>query len=199
MLLTETASVLSWAANDPDSLYGTGDDVDELLIRIPSGKPGDLKWKNHYEVPDREKMGRKYNMTYNAKTVESVKKLKVSKLTLQTDLVLVPAPVKEKGKKGYFPFMLLLVEKKSGMIAGMELLSPNPDLPSLYESAPQKLLEQIIKLGYRPEKIEFRSDLVYNLAGKVLKLSGCTPVLVGRMPQMEEAEKSILEHSWKKP
>ncbi len=198
VLLSEAASVLSWAGNDPDSLYGEGDDDEEILIRIPSGKPGNLKWKNHFEVPGKEKMGRKYNMTYNAKTVESVKKLKVSKLTFQTDLVLVPTPVKEKEKKGYFPFMLLLVEKKSGMIAGMELLSPDPDLPSLYESAPQKLLELIIKLGHRPEKIEFRSDLLHNLAGKVLKLSGCTPVLVDRMPQMEEAEKSILEFSGKK-
>ena len=67
--------------------------------------------------------------------------------------------------------MLLLVDKETGMIHGITMLTPEPDLSSLYESIPQKLLKEISKLGYRPEKIELRSDLLYGLAEGALKKS----------------------------
>ncbi len=82
--------------------------------------------------------------------------------------------------------MLLLVDKETGMIPGMTILTPEPDLSSLYESVPQKLLEEILKLGYRPEKIEIRSDLLYELTQGSLKKSWCMPVLVDQMPMMDE-------------
>jgi len=57
----------------------------------------------------------------------------------------------------------------------MDLLKPDPDLQALYESFTQKLLEKIIKVGYRPVKVEFRSDLLFGLAKNALIQSGCNP------------------------
>jgi hypothetical protein len=102
--------------------------------------------------------------------------------------------VKEQGKKGFFPFILLLIDKSSGMVVGMSLLHPDPDLQSIYESVPQKLLEEILKLGYRPGVLEFRSELFLGISKTFLKQSGCSPVLVEHMPLMDEALESLLEH-----
>ena len=110
------------------------------------------------------------------------------------DLVMLPTPVKEKGKKGCFPFMLLLVDKQSGMVPGMNMLTPQPDLHTMYESIPQKLLEEITNLGFRPKKIEIRSELLFVLLHKVLKEAYCSPERVGQMPQLDEAVESLRSH-----
>jgi hypothetical protein len=116
-------------------------------------------------------------------------------VTLQLDLVLLPAPVKERGRKGCFPFVLLLVDKENGMVPGMVMLTPDPDLHSMYESVPQKLLEEIGKLGYRPERIEIRSELLFGLVQGALKEAWCKPEMVEHMPQMDEAAGSLIRFS----
>lgn len=197
VLLDQVASVLLSAKKNPDLLYKEGEHENEILIRIPSKYRGKLNWKNYYEVPNPEKAKTKYNISYKIKNIEAVSKLKTSNVTLQCDLVLIPTPVKEPGKKGYFPFMLILSDKRSGMVPGMNLLEPDPDLPSLYESFTQKLLDEILKLGYKPLKMEFRSDLLFGMAKNVLIKSGCTPVLVKNMPMMDKAIKSLFDHLMK--
>ncbi len=194
VLLDQAASVLSWSRDNPDLLFREGDSGDEILIRTPYEKSGLLRWKNNYVKPDPENGKEGYKITYRKDTCEKLSKLKVKPVTLLVDMVLLPAPVKEKGKKGYFPFMLLLVDKESGMIHGMNMLTPEPDLSSLYESVPQKLLEEISKLGYRPEKIELRSDLLFGLVEGALKKSWCMPVLVDQMPLMDETIESFFEN-----
>ena len=192
VLLDQVVSVLSWAGDNPGLLYRKGDPGDEILLRTPSGKPGLLRWQNRYEAPNPEKGTFTYKMTYSRETCAKVSRLKVSPVTLQVDLVLLPSPVREKGKKDYFPFVLLLVEKENGMIPGMAMLTPDPDLNSMYESVPQKLLEEIAKLRFRPEQIELRSDLLFGLVKGALKEAWCMPVLVEHMPLMDEAVESLI-------
>lgn len=194
VLLDQVASLLISARNNPDILYKEGDKGDYILIRTPYSDKGEIKWKNDYEIPDSEKAKVKYQMTYRQNSSDEVSKLKSSNVTLQTDLVLLPTPVKEKGRKAFFPFMLLLLDKNSGMILGMDLLHPDPDLPSMYESVPQKMLEAILKLGYRPEQTEFRTSLFFDLTKNALRRSGCTPVMVGKMPLMDEAVGSLFNN-----
>jgi len=43
-------------------------------------------------------------------------------------------------------------------------LHADPDIKSVYEAFPQKLLEEILKLCYRPAGIEFRSGLLIGLS-----------------------------------
>ena len=138
-------------------------------------------------------------MTYSRETCSEISRLSETPVVLQADLIMLPAPVKEQGKKGYFPFVLLLVDKESGLIPGMDMLTPQPDLHSMYESVPQRLLEEIGKLGYRPEKIEIRSNLLFGLVQGALKEAWCTPVQVKHMPQMDEAAGSLISHLGEQP
>jgi hypothetical protein len=192
VLLEQVAELLPWAMENPELLYREGKKGQEILIRTPVRKSGKIQWENHYEVIDPKKAKENFKMTYRTDTCKTVSKLKVKQMILQVDLSIIPAPVREKGYKDFFPFMLLLMDKESGMILETSTMSPIPDLHSLYESFPQKLLEEISKLGYRPERIEFRSDLLFQLSENALKKSWCMPVLVEEMPLMDEALVSIL-------
>ncbi len=194
VLLEQVASVLSWARDNSDLLYREGDNGEEILIRTPTGKPGKLHWENRYEAPDPEKGLIRYKMTYRKDSCAEVSRMPVAETTLQVDLALLPSPVQEKGKRGYFPFVLLMVHKESGLVSGMAMLSPLPDLDSMYESLPQKLLEEIAKMEARPERIELSSDLILGLVEGALKEAWCKPVLVKEMPLMDEAIDSLMDH-----
>jgi hypothetical protein len=113
---------------------------------------------------------------------------------LQLDLFMLPTPVKEKGSKGYFPFVLLLVDKGNGMVRSTSVLAPQPDLQAMYESVPQRVLEELIQLGHRPSGIEIRSDLLFELLEDMLEQAGCRVRWVNKMPQMDEAIGSMVSH-----
>jgi hypothetical protein len=191
VLLGQVASFLPEAMDDPEMLLRETGSGHEILIRTPRRKAGKLLWINRYMYPDPEKVIRRYKFNYQRETCAGISRLKESPKILQVDLVMLPAPVKEKGKKGYFPFVLLMVDKENGMIPGMAMLTPEPDLHSMHESVPQKLLEEIAKMGFRPQKIEFRSEMLFNFAQGALKQAWCMPVLVEEMPLMEEAVESL--------
>ncbi len=113
---------------------------------------------------------------------------------LQLDLFMLPTPIREKGHKAYFPFVLLLIDKLSELVISSSVLSPQPDLRSLYESVPQKVLEELLKSGHRPSKIEIRSDLLFGLLEDTLEHAGCPLTWVSEMPQMDEAIASMISH-----
>ena len=199
VLLEQVAVVVARAKGDTGYLYREGKSQDAILVRTPAGSPGRLKWNDRYETFDPEKGMIRYKMTYSRETCSEISRLSETPVVLQADLILLPAPVKEQGKKGYFPFVLLLVDKETGLIPGMDMLTPQPDLHSMYESVPQRLLEEIGKLGYRPEKIEIRSNLLFGLVQGALKEAWCTPVQVKHMPQMDEAAGSLISHLGEQP
>jgi hypothetical protein len=191
LLLDQVALVLHRAKEEPGYLFREGDPFDAILVRTPSGSSGRLKWEDRYETFDPDWGGKGFHIDYSVKTRAEVSRLSEGPEVIQVDLVMLPAAVKEKGKKGYFPFMLLLVDKQIGMVPGMAMLTPHPDLHTMYESIPQKILEQIAKLGFRPKKIEVRSELLFFLLQKVLKEAYCNPERVEQMPQLDEAVESL--------
>ena len=194
LLLDQVALVLHRTKKDPGYLFREGDRFDAILVRTPSDSSGKLKWEDRYETLDPEWGGKGFHIDYSQKTRADVSRLSEGEQVVQADLVMLPTPVKEKGKKGYFPYILLLVEKQNGMVPGMAMLTPHPDLHTMYESIPQKMLEEIAKLEFRPKKIEIRSEQLFMLLEKVLKEAYCNPELVSQMPQLDEAVESLLSH-----
>jgi hypothetical protein len=193
-LLEQTLSVLEETKSDPGLLLQNKDRNDKILIRIPSEVAGQLQWNNSFEDPDKGYSQVVYKPVWNQKSADTVALLKTRPVTIQCDLSLMPAPVRLEGKKAYFPFLLLLVDKKSGMIFGTTLLQPLPDIPAMYESFPQKLLQEILKLKYRPGSLEIRSRRLFDLSEAALKQAGCTLVLTDHMPAMDEALESLINN-----
>lgn len=194
VLLEEIADFLPRVMDNPEQLFREGKSGQEILVRTASGKPDNRQWKNRYELPDPKLATKKYKMTYRPDTCERLSKLEMRRMIMQVDLIILPAPVKEKGKKGYFPFMLLMVDGETGMVTGMAMLTPIPDLDALYESVSQKLMEELVNLGYRPQQIELRGDLLWGLTEGALKKAMCIPVRGGDMPLLDEAVESLTEN-----
>jgi len=194
LVMKQTLVVLEKAEED-DYYMQREDDPDEtILVRIPTGKGPRFRWKDHYLIADPEWGETKYEVKISPESSVALSRLPKASRELQLDLFMLPAPVKEKGSGGFFPFVLLMIDKLNGMVISTVILSPQPDLRSMYESVPQRALEELLTSGHRPSKIEIRSDLLYELLEELLKKAGCQVEWVTRMPQMDEAIGSLISH-----
>lgn len=192
VLLEQALEVFRQAGEDEDYLGEDPFEDNKFLVRTPSGKPDRLEWSDRFEPFDPEKGTISYRMSYHRDSCSRLSRLSVSPVTLQADLVMIPSPVAGKDGKGIFPFGLLLVDKESGIISGMEMLIPEPDLKAMYESVPQKILDILAKTGFRPEMIEIRSQLLHGLVEGALKAAWCRSILVDELPRLDEAADSLI-------
>jgi len=79
------------------------------------------------------------------------------------------------------------------MILNSHLLSPLPDLDAMYESLPQKVCEELLRLGHRPSAIEMRSDLLDGLLAELLSDAGITLKWKQHMPDLDGAIISMMK------
>jgi len=194
ILLGQVVEVIRRAEKDTGFLLRDHEIYDDILVRTPSETPEATTWKDVYESFDAKRDSRKFKLTYRNDTQKNVSQLPEAEAVLQMDLVLLPAPVMETAKRGFFPFALLLVDKGRGVVPAMQTLSPEPNLHAMYESVPQKVLEELAKLKYRPTRIEIRSELLYSLVNNSLKGAKVKLRQVKGMPQMDEFIASLVSH-----
>ena len=194
LVMQQTLIVLERAGEDDNYLLREDDQEPTFLVRIPTGKGPRFKWKDHYLLADPEWDETKYAVNIIPESSIALSGLPEASQELQLDLFMLPASVREKGGRAYFPFVLMMIEKLNGMVISTSILSPQPDLRSMYESIPQKVLEELLKSGHRPSKIEVRSDLLHELLEEILEKAGCRVVWVTRMPLMDEAIGSLISH-----
>ena len=194
LVMQQALIVLDRACEDDDYLIREGDPDETLLVRIPTGKGPRFRWKDHYLSPDPEWGELSYSVDIAVATRDALSRLPEASQELQVDLFMLPAPVREKGTRGYFPFVLMLVDKRNGMVTGMSMLTPQPDLRSMYKALPQRVLEELVKLGHRPSKIEIRTDLLFELLEEILEKAGCRVAWVNQMAQMDEVIGSMISN-----
>jgi len=194
ILLEQLVEVALRVKNDPDIVLRNAETYDDLLIRTLTKTSKRTLWKDVYELLDPSKARQRFQLNYKKDTLENVSKLPEARAILQLDLVLLPNPVMEKGKRGFYPFALLMADEELGVVPGMQMLTPEPDLHSMYESVPQKVLEELQKLGYRPEKINVRSELLYLLVEEAMKETKVQLWLVEEMPQMDDIVNSLFSN-----
>lgn len=186
IVLQQAVEVIRRCQADCDFLYQEHENYDSMLVREQRKIAGQTEWIDTYiPLPDLESKA-DYNPKVPESKIEAVYKLPESRTIVQMELALLPAPVQEKGKRGYFPFGLLLADKKRSLMLGMEMLPPLPDLQQMYESVPEKVLDELLKLRYRPSRIDIRSDILFNLTNSFLLRAGCRVLGVKQMDVMDE-------------
>jgi hypothetical protein len=149
---------------------------------------------DRFEEPDPMRAMVTYRVDYDRTLAQSISRRKVKDMVVQAELFMLPNPVMDKGPRGYFPFVLLLVDRESGMVLGMNMLSPDPDLRTMYEHVAQKLLEALDKLEGRPRLIEMQSEQLSSLTAEALEKASCKISLKTRMAAMEDAINGLLDH-----
>jgi len=194
LVMQQTLIVMERAKKDDRYLFREEDPATTFLVRTPTGKGPKFRWKDHYLIPDPLWGVDAYSVEIKAGKRAELARLPETVQVMQIDLFMLPTPVKEKGRKGYFPFVLLMVEEGNGLVRSSSILAPQPDLHSMFESVPQHVLDELIKSGHRPSKIRIRTELLSETLMEILGNAGCNVERVDRMGEMDEAIVSMVTH-----
>lgn len=169
-----------------------GMDNDMYLMRVNTS-PGSDKWEDTYwklELPVTE-----FEMLFSDDDRKSLKGLMQTNKVLQADISITNKVVAPPGEKPYFSCIYILMDKTSHMALDFELLPPHEGLDAVYARIPQLIIESLLKLRWRPEVIEFRHPMLYEMTQKVLSASKITSSLKNRLNAVDDFLENFTEAS----
>jgi hypothetical protein len=175
-----------------DELVASDDPLDFLVrdYTLINGKP---EWKNtlsHIQaMPPLE-----VPLFIPLDLLETIKTLPAGKSIYEADLFMTPAPVREKGKPGYFPYLLLLVDERSELILGQEILDPSEGLEKMYSNVLVSLLNIISNHKTRPFMIYVDSDTLYSLCIPVMKQWNIRLEMKRKLSALSKVKKMIMNY-----
>jgi hypothetical protein len=135
---------------------------EDYLVRVPRQEEGKLVWEGQVlPIPPPEPTP--IRIALDLDLLEKMKQLPQSSLVLEVDLFAMPTPMGEQDQRPYFPCMLLIVDSKSGLVLGSELLTPEEGLETMWGVIPLMLLYQLAQAEIVPRQINVRSLLLSQL------------------------------------
>ena len=158
VILEQVREVARRAEDYVEFIHPDEYDDDVYLIKEMNQDDSGPPWSGHYRTTRIDPF--LYRVKFREDMLPELNAMARKPSILQLDLALIPAPVKEDKSPGYFPFLLLLCNKNTGVVEGLETLAPKPDLDSLYESLPQKVMDLLMKIKYTPGRIEIRHEIL---------------------------------------
>lgn len=132
------------------------------LVRVPLKENGSLNWLDrimYVEPPQSSAI----SIPMDFRALEALKKLPPSKFTLEIDFFMANIPINEKGKRPYYPYILLTVDAQGGMILGHDMVQPGPSLVDMRGLIPVHFVHQLVRIAMVPEEIKVRSELLLHL------------------------------------
>ena len=178
------------ARPDVNESLGDKSDPDAFLLRDYTSKKDNYIWKDTYRkvlVLPPEKI----SFSLPSELIKKVESLPIANTIVEIDFFMTMAQIWTPGTRPYFPYMLMLVDKKNGLVLGHEMLDPSGGLEVMYGKIPKVLLNILIKQDIQPREIHFYSDtlgtLLTSIAGKIK-----IPMKKKRhLPSLEEAKVAL--------
>ncbi|MGM0532787.1 MAG: DUF7309 domain-containing protein [Bacteroidota bacterium] len=190
-ILEQSIHVIKRASKNKAFIHNEERHEDDYLFREAKPDNGGWIWKDVYRrVPAPV---RKEEITYTKKQLSSFKELPVSNHELEMDLVMVPAPVKDKGQTAYFPFVFMLVDPEKATILDFEFLPPHPDFHSMLGKLPDTILGKIVKTGRRPHKINYKSPYIEGIMKWLKEETGQKTEQKSDMPALDDAVEFMID------
>ena len=190
-ILSQSIDVIKRASQDPSFIYNEEQDENEYLFRMPKPKEGGYEWEDQYrQVPE---PAEEKDFNPDQKNMEAFTNLPQGEQVIETDLVMIPAPVHNKNEKPYYPFMFLMVDPDSGMVLDFALLTPHPDLDSMISKFPDTLFEKFIKQGKRPRVIRYKSLFIEQAMDYIEEQTGQQTERHSELHALDQAVDSFLK------
>ena len=130
-------------------------------------------------------------LSMNMDALNYLKSMSKQNSIVEVDIQMLEEAVRDKNfDRPYFPFMLMIAEKQSRMILGVDLLSPLPSLEEMWEIVPEKVTE-ILANYLLPKEIQTKDPLIALLLSALEKEVGFKVKLVSRLPTVEHARREF--------
>lgn len=131
------------------------------------------------------------DLLMNEEALEHLRTLMPGKLTLEIDLYMMDEPVQEKPKeRPFFPFMLMLADHESGMILGIDMLTPLPSLEEMWSEVPAIVVEKLAD-DLPPREVHIKDDMLYLLLQPIAEEIGFNLKKQPRLKQIDHAKREL--------
>ncbi len=124
------------------------------LYRIP-GENGRMT-EVVEEIPDNPENSDHFHIKTNI--LQKISKLPVATESIQAGLCILPSAIGPEGERPSVAYLLLLVDRDSGMVLGFEILSAIPSIRDMELSVPELLLKKLTEIGIKPAKLLVHED-----------------------------------------
>jgi hypothetical protein len=181
--LEQTVEVAARAEQDLDILYADGDD--DYLVRVPRQTETGVVWEDQVKrvtAPPPVVL----NVKRDPALMAQAGKLPRKGLQIELGCLMMPGQIREKGERGYFGYVLLMVERSRGLIIGSDVLAPLPSLQAMREDLPMQVLKRLVALNALPRTLHVADERLYQLLEPMcaelefrLKLDHRLPMLEG--------------------
>lgn len=169
-------------------IFSPTDYNNDYLMRV---QEEDGQWKDTiWSAPEKEKE-KPLELTVSMDGLNRLKRIMPGEFVIEVDLYMMPEPVQDKkNERPFFPYMFMLADHNSGMILGMEMLTPVPSLEAMWKQIPDLIIKNFLK-GAAPREIHLKNEMlamiIEPLAGKV----GFKVKRVSRLSAIESVRKEM--------
>jgi len=165
-------------------------DDDMYLMRIPVKKGNSMVWEDkimEIPPPDPEPIP----ITVNKGDLQVLRNVPQGDMVFEIDFFIFPAKIGEKNQRPSLPYMLMVVESKSGMIVGHETFVADPSLEEMWGTVPGVLVHQFSKTRILPREIRVRSGLLYVLLQPIAEELKFRLRHYDILPSLDEAKETL--------
>ncbi len=167
------------------------DEGDDYLVRVPVKKGNSLVWEDKImEVPPPSP--EPIPITVDRRDLDNLRNVSKGSLTLEIDFFIFPVKVGDNTQRPSLPYLLMVVESKSGMVVGHETFLADPSLEDMWGKVPGALVHQFSKTGIIPGEIRVRSGLLYALLQPIAEELRFRLRQNDYLPSLDEAKEELL-------
>lgn len=166
----------------------------KFFARIPETVNGELIWKDGTIAVPPPPPPFDINIMIDRDTIEKIRNILPGDAEFETDLFLFPSFIGPKGKRPLAAYMLLMVDKSSGIILGQKLLQAEAGLEKMWGGLPQEVCDMLVVLEDRPAQLNVQSDLLFQLLPSIMDVLDIELVQVANLTSLEEAKTSLIQY-----
>jgi len=189
MALDQTIDVSLRFKNNPKML--TPPLKSRYLVRVPKKEKDGLGWSNEWLEPHPLEKVEIIAKSIDVNRLEKIKRMLFSQRqgVWEIDFSYFPQPVKEKGERPYYPYVIFCVEHYSYFILDSHLVKPTEFVSEFAEQF-LKLVEDIKSL---PQEILVKRKETFKLLQPITSRLGIKLINVKRLMALEEAQASMFK------
>ncbi|MBX7233902.1 MAG: hypothetical protein K1X65_05910 [Caldilineales bacterium] len=169
--------------------YGAG--VEGMLVRARSQSAPAATWEDR-RLPELPLEAEPVAVHIDGRLVERLAALPLGRNSVEIDLFMLPAPIREGKGRPYFAYNLLFVDGESGYILGFETLRVETTYDDMRVKTPELVVRQLLKNKIRPRTIRTRPGAMAALLKPLADYCGIALQPSKQLQSLDVARESLM-------
>jgi len=188
LALQQAVEVSRRFQKDPDMLNHSSSE--QYFVRVPVKQCESILWKDEWIEPLFPESNDFPVMALDETLLKRLKKVKFQQKGIwEVDFFYVPAPIKEKEDRPYYPYMSIMVEHNSAFIFYFQI-EKRDELTSKF---PEKFVSFLESAKIKPKEFLVKRDEVYASLEPFASILGSKIKMVENLPMLDDARRSMRE------